>query len=85
MKPTDIAVFFAVADNLDRDGVSLIAQTLIEARTGVSRKTVRACLENLVDRGILFELRERGHGTMMAYSIPRFMQIAGVKTPPKHG
>lgn len=67
----DIAVFFAVVDNLDAGGVSRTATSLIVDRTRMSRATVVKSLTTLIGHGLLLELDEKRSGAIMRYAIPR--------------
>lgn len=71
LKLSDIAAFFAVADNLSADGVSRTANSLIERRTGMSLSTVKLAVARLVDHGLLIELDEKRSGAAMRYAIPK--------------
>lgn len=68
---SDIAVFYAIADNLDAGGVSRTAVSLIASRVGVRRQTVSDAIARLVEHRLLVELDPRRSGAIMRYAIPR--------------
>lgn len=74
---SDIAVFYAIADNLNADGISRSSNTLIATRARLHRETVGEAVARLVEHRLLLELDERRAGAIMRYAIPEEMPWPG--------
>ncbi|QUE25560.1 helix-turn-helix DNA binding domain protein [Microbacterium phage SadLad] len=70
LTPYDFAAFCVVADNLDADGVSRTATTLVATRGGMSEGRAAKSIARLVDHGLIYELDAPTRGRIMRYSIP---------------
>lgn len=77
----DVAVFLAIADNLDGRGVSRTATSLIVDRAGISRSTAVGSLSRLLSHGLLLELDEKRSGAIMRYAIPRDRPLSRAELP----
>lgn len=70
---SDIAVFYAIADNLSAEGVSRSSNTLLAQRTKLDRGTVGDAVARLVRHRLVLELDEKRNGAIMRYGIPEEM------------
>lgn len=70
LNPYDFATFHIIADNLDADGVSTTAMTLISSRGGMGRGVAARAVDKLISCQLLYELDPRKKGHIMRYAIP---------------
>lgn len=69
LSPYDIAAFTVIADNLDANGISTTAMTLIADRGGMSEGGAAKAVGRLLAAGIIHELDPRSKGRIMRYGI----------------
>jgi hypothetical protein len=70
LNPYDYTAFCIIADNLDADGVSTTATTLIMTRGGMSKGAANAALSRLVAADLIYTLDAPKKGHIMRYAIP---------------
>lgn len=78
---SDVAVFYAIADNLDSDGASRTAVSLIADRLDIRRQTASDAIARLVGYGLLIELDPKRSGAIMRYAIPRHRPLTRAELP----
>lgn len=69
LSPYDIAAFCIIADNLDADGASRTAVTLIATRGGMSEGGAAKAVERLIAADLIHTLDSPRKGHIMRYAI----------------
>lgn len=69
LTPYDYAAFCVIADNLDANGISTTATTLVAVRGGMSEGGATRAIARLVAADLIHELDERAKGRIMRYGI----------------
>lgn len=77
LTPYDISAFCIIVDNLDANGVSTTAITLISERGNMSRGVAAKAVANLLSSHLLTELDPRKKGHIMRYAVPAEMPWPG--------
>lgn len=81
LKPSHIAVFVVVCDQLDSKGYARVSQRVIEIRTGMARSTVKTALAELLELGLVEKTWPAGSHSAAQYRIPDEAPIAPMKFP----
>lgn len=69
LTPFDLAAFMVIADNIDADGVSTTAMTLIATRGGMSEGSAAKAVNRLIAADLIHELDTPKRGRIMRYAI----------------
>lgn len=77
LTPFDYTAFCVIADNMDADGISITATTLVASRGGMSEGGAARAIERLIDAGLIFRLEPPKRGRMMRYALPPEMPWPG--------
>lgn len=70
LSPYDIAAFCIIVDNLDADGASRTATTLIADRGGMSENGATKAVDRLLSADLIYMLDTPKRGHIMRYAIP---------------
>lgn len=69
LTPHDIAALLVIADNLDAEGVSTTATTLVATRGGMSEGGAAKAIARLIAADLIYELDTPKRGRIMRYGI----------------